>query len=93
MLNLKILALGIAVLGVSLGEGILVANIAKSAARQPEMYSKLQTYDHGVAFIEGTSSFFLHQHSSLVKPNKESIKRRRGRVGNICKSNSAILWY
>ena len=32
MLNLKILALGIAVLGVSLGEGILVANIAKSAA-------------------------------------------------------------
>lgn len=43
MLNLKILALGIAVLGVSLGEGILVANIAKSAARQPEMYSKLQT--------------------------------------------------
>ena len=47
MLNLKILALGIAVLGVSLGEGILVANIAKSAARQPEMYSKLQTYDHG----------------------------------------------
>ena len=43
MLNLKILALGLAVLGVSIGEGILVANIAKSAARQPEMFSKLQT--------------------------------------------------
>ena len=66
MLNLKILALGIAVLGVSLGEGILVANIAKSAARQPEMYGKLQTLMiKGVAFIEGTffvllaSTFFV----------------------------------
>lgn len=66
MLNLKILALGIAVLGVSLGEGILVANIAKSAARQPEMYSKLRTLMiMGVAFIEGTffvllaSTFFV----------------------------------
>lgn len=58
MLNLKILALGLAVLGVSIGEGILVANIAKSAARQPEMFSKLQTLMFlGVAFIEGT--FFI----------------------------------
>ena len=61
MLNLKILALGIAVLGVSLREGILVANIAKSAARQPEMYGMIM----GVAFIEGTffvllaSTFFV----------------------------------
>lgn len=58
MLNLKILALGLAVLGVSIGEGILVANIAKSTARQPEMFSKLQTLMFlGVAFIEGT--FFV----------------------------------
>ena len=58
MLNLKILALGLAVLGVSIGEGILVANIAKSAARQPEMFSKLQTPMFlGIAFIEGT--FFV----------------------------------
>ena len=58
MLNLKILALGLAVLGVSIGEGILVANIAKSAARQPEMFSKLQTLMFlGIAFIEGT--FFV----------------------------------
>ena len=58
MLNLKILALGLAVLGVSIGEGILVANIAKSAARQPEMFSKLQTLMFlGVAFIDGT--FFV----------------------------------
>ena len=39
-------------------EGILVANIAKAAARQPEMFSKLQTLMFtGVAFIEGT--FFV----------------------------------
>lgn len=58
MLNLKILALRLAVLGVSIGEGILVANIAKSAARQPEMFSKLQTLMFlGIAFIEGT--FFV----------------------------------
>ena len=58
MLNLKILALGLAVLGVSIGEGILVANIAKSAARQPDMFSKLQTLMFlGIAFIEGT--FFV----------------------------------
>lgn len=58
MLNLKILALGLAVLGASIGEGILVANIAKSAARQPEMFSKLQTLMFlGIAFIEGT--FFV----------------------------------
>lgn len=58
MLNLKILALGLAVLGVSIGEGILVGNIAKAAVRQPEMYSTLQTLMFtGVAFIEGT--FFV----------------------------------
>ncbi|PZO93917.1 F0F1 ATP synthase subunit C [Streptococcus halichoeri] len=67
MLNLKILALGIAVLGVSIGEGIMVANVAKSAARQPEMFSKLQSLlILGVAFIEGTffvllaSTFFVN---------------------------------
>ena len=58
MLNLAILSLGFGVLGVSIGEGILVANVAKSAARQPEMFSKLQTLMFlGIAFIEGT--FFV----------------------------------
>ena len=57
-MNLAILALGIAVMGVSIGEGLLVANIAKAAARQPEMFSKFQTLMFlGVAFIEGT--FFV----------------------------------
>lgn len=57
-MNLAILALGIAVLGVSIGEGILVSNIARSASRQPEMFNKLQTLMFmGIAFIEGT--FFI----------------------------------
>ena len=42
-MNLTILALGLAVMGVSIGEGILVANIAKSAARQPELANSLLT--------------------------------------------------
>ncbi len=66
-MNLAILALGIGVLGVSLGEGILVANIAQASARQPEMFGKLRTLMiMGVAFIEGTffvllaSTFFVN---------------------------------
>ncbi len=66
-MNLAILALGIAVLGVSIGEGIMVANVAKAASRQPEMFGKLQSLlILGVAFIEGTffvllaSTFFVH---------------------------------
>ena len=59
-MNLTILGLGLAVMGVSVGEGILVANIAKAAARQPEMFSKLQTLMFtGVAFIEVPSSYCL----------------------------------
>lgn len=66
-MNLAILALGIGVLGVSLGEGILVANIAQASARQPEMFGKLRTLMiMGVAFMEGTffvllaSTFFVN---------------------------------
>ncbi|HEN0516536.1 TPA: F0F1 ATP synthase subunit C [Streptococcus agalactiae] len=66
-MNLAILALGFAVMGVAIGEGILVANIAKSAARQPEMFSKLQTLMFtGVAFIEGTF-FVLFAFTFLVR--------------------------
>ncbi len=57
-MNLAIVALGLAVLGVSIGEGILVANIAQASARQPEMYNKFQTLMFlGIAFMEGT--FFI----------------------------------
>ncbi|MBF0805449.1 MULTISPECIES: F0F1 ATP synthase subunit C [unclassified Streptococcus] len=57
-MNLSILALGLAVMGVSIGEGLLVSSFLRSAARQPELYNKLQTSMlMGIAFIEGT--FFV----------------------------------
>lgn len=67
-MHLTVLALGLAVMGVSIGEGILVANIAKAAARQPEMFSKLRALMFiGVAFIEGT--FFVLFGLSFVVAN------------------------
>ena len=72
MLNLAILALGFGVLGVSIGEGILVANVAKSAARQPEMFSKLQTLMFlGIAFIEGT--FFVLLACTFCESNSATL--------------------
>ncbi|MEW4353361.1 F0F1 ATP synthase subunit C [Streptococcus pneumoniae] len=57
-MNLTMLALGLAVMGVSIGEGLLVSSFLRSAGRQPEMYNKLRTgMMLGVAFIEGT--FFV----------------------------------
>ncbi len=57
-MNLAILALGIACMGVSIGEGYLMGNFMKSTARQPEMFDKLRTMIFlGVGFIEGT--FFV----------------------------------
>lgn len=57
-MNLAIFALGMAVMGVSIGEGLLVSSFLRSAARQPEMYNKLRTgMMLGIAFIEGT--FFV----------------------------------
>ena len=57
-MNLAIFELGMAVMGVSIGEGLLVSSFLRSAARQPEMYNKLRTgMMLGIAFIEGT--FFV----------------------------------
>ena len=57
-MDLSALALGLATLGVSIGEGILVAAYLNGTARQPELQSKLMSGDFlGVAFIEGT--FFV----------------------------------
>ena len=57
-MNLGALALGLACLGVSIGEGLLVSFYISSSARQPEMQSKLMSGVFlGVAFIEGT--FFV----------------------------------
>lgn len=67
-MHLTVLALGLAVMGVSIGEGILVANIAKASARQPELFSKLRSLMFiGVAFIEGT--FFVLFGLSFVVAN------------------------
>lgn len=57
-MNVGALALGLACLGVSIGEGLLVAAYLNAAARQPEMENKLKAGVFlGVAFIEGT--FFV----------------------------------
>lgn len=57
-MDLSALALGMATLGVSIGEGILVAAYLNGTARQPELQSKLMSGVFlGVAFIEGT--FFV----------------------------------
>ena len=57
-MDLSALALGLATLGVSIGEGILVAAYLNGTARQPELQSKLMSgVILGVAFIEGT--FFV----------------------------------
>ena len=67
-MNLTILGLGLAVMGVSIGEGILVANVAKAAARQPEMFSKLQTLMFtGVAFIDRKSTRLNSSHIPLSR--------------------------
>ncbi len=42
-MNLGALALGLACLGVSIGEGLLVSSYISSSARQPEMQSKLMS--------------------------------------------------
>ena len=50
--------LAFAALGTAIGFGLLGGKYLESAARQPEMFSKLQTLMFtGVAFIEGT--FFV----------------------------------
>lgn len=57
-MDLSALALGLATMGVSIGEGILVSAYLNGTARQPELQSKLMSGVFlGVAFIEGT--FFV----------------------------------
>ena len=51
---LGIIALGLAALGATIGNGIIVGNILNAVARQPELENKLRTYMFlGIAFIEG----------------------------------------
>lgn len=57
-MNLGIIALGMACVGVAIGEGIMISSLMKSAARQPELLGQFKTLMFmGVAFMEGT--FFI----------------------------------
>lgn len=53
-----ILGLGLAALGCAIGNGLIVSNVLKAAARQPELYGKFQgTMFLGIAFVEAL--FFI----------------------------------
>ena len=55
---LGIIGLGLAALGATIGNGLVVSNILSAIARQPELENKLRTYMFlGFAFIEGL--FFI----------------------------------
>ena len=55
---LGIIGLGLAALGATIGNGLVVSNILSAIARQPELENKLRTYMFlGIAFIEGL--FFI----------------------------------
>ena len=57
-MNLTFLGLCLACMGVSIAEGMLMSNLFKSAARQPDIIPQLRSLMiMGIAFIEGT--FFV----------------------------------
>ena len=57
-MNLTFFGLCLACMGVSLGEGMLMNGLFKSAARQPDIIPQLRSLMiMGIAFIEGT--FFV----------------------------------
>lgn len=57
-MDLGILGLGLAGLGCAIGNGLIVSNVLKAAARQPELYGKFMgTMFMGIAFVEAI--FFI----------------------------------
>ena len=57
-MNLTFFGLCHACMGVSIAEGLIMSNLFKSAARQPEIIDQLRSLlILGVAFVEGT--FFV----------------------------------
>lgn len=57
-MNLTFFGLCLACMGVSISEGMIMSNLFKSAARQPEIIDQLRSLlILGVAFVEGT--FFV----------------------------------
>ena len=64
-MNLTYLGLCLACLGVSIAEGMIMSNLFKAAARQPEIIGQLRSLlIFGVAFVEGT--FFVTLAMSFV---------------------------
>ena len=64
-MNLTFFGLCLACMGVSLAEDFLMANLFKSASRQPEIIGQLRTLMiMGIAFIEGT--FFVTLAMSFI---------------------------
>ena len=57
-MNLTFFGLCLSCMGVSIAEGLIMSNLFKSAARQPEIIDQLRSLlILGVAFVEGT--FFV----------------------------------
>lgn len=66
-MNLTFFGLSLALLGVSLAEGILMNGLFKAAARQPDIIPQLRSLMiMGIAFIEGTF-FVLLVFSFIIK--------------------------
>ena len=64
-MNLTFLGLCIACIGVSLAEGLIMSNLFKASARQPEIIDQLRSLlILGVAFVEGT--FFITLAMSFI---------------------------
>ena len=57
-MNLTFFGLCLACMGVSISEGMIMSNLFKASARQPEIIDQLRSLLFlGVAFVEGT--FFI----------------------------------
>ena len=57
-MNLTFFGLCLACMGVSIAEGLIMSNLFKASARQPEIIDQLRSLLFlGVAFVEGT--FFI----------------------------------
>jgi len=64
-MNLTFFGLCLACMGVSIAEGLIMSNLFKSAARQPDIIPQLRSLMiMGIAFIEGT--FFVTLAMSFV---------------------------
>ena len=76
-MNLTFLGLCFACFGVSVAEGLIISNLFKSAARQPEIIDQLRSLlILGIAFVEGT--FFVTLAMAFVI--KQTALFRKGGV-------------